>query len=126
MDIRDLKAAFNAKAHPVVVDGRTTESQAYNEFCETFDQHHPAEAGVLVTFAEFADYYTNVSAVVESDAFFQQLLTATWALNREAPKQRPVSAYNFRPKNHGNQRFFSGKESHENTIGQSTRYYEQR
>jgi len=82
--------------------------------------HHPTEAGFIVTFEEFSDYYTNVSAVIESDAFFQQLLTATWSLDTpaagETRKPRPLSAYNYRPKNHGNQRYFSGKESLENTI----------
>lgn len=71
VDIRDLKAKFNAKAHPIVVEGRRTERQARDEFNETFDHHHPTDAGFNVSYDEFVDYYTNVSAVVESDVFFQ-------------------------------------------------------
>lgn len=57
-------------------------------------------------------------------------MSGCWSLEGPAAgdckEQRPLSAYNFRPKNHGNQRFFSGLESKENTIGTSTRYYDER
>jgi hypothetical protein len=81
VDIRDLKKSYNARSHPVVVDGRMTEHQAMIDFCESFDKHHPQNAGFVVTFDEFADYYTNVSAVCESEASFKLLLTATWSLD---------------------------------------------
>ena len=130
MDIRELKQKYYAKGHPVVMDGRRTELEAYEEFSNSFDDHHDPEAGFTVTLREFCDYYTNVSAVVASDDFFRDLLNGTWRLESSPAgnfkQQRPLSAYNMRPKNHGNQRFFSGKESVDNTIGQSNRYYEQR
>lgn len=70
VDIRELKTKFNAKAHPIVVEGRRTERQARDEFNETFDYNHPTDAGFNVSFDEFVEYYSNVSAVVESDVFF--------------------------------------------------------
>lgn len=53
VDIRDLKRAYIAKNHPVVLDGRMTESKARMEFYDTFDKHHSQEAGFNVTFQEF-------------------------------------------------------------------------
>jgi hypothetical protein len=63
-----------------VIDGRRTEREAYEEFSNSFDDHHNPEAGFTVTFREFCDYYTNVSAVVASDDFFRDLLNGTWRL----------------------------------------------
>lgn len=48
VDIRDLKKAYNARQHPVVVDGRLTEHQAKLDFCESFDRHHNKDAGFVV------------------------------------------------------------------------------
>jgi len=131
VDIRDLKKNYNARAHPVVVDGRMTEHQAMIEFCDSLDRHHPQAAGFIVTFDEFTDYYTNLSSVCDTDAQFQQLLTTTWSLNKPAAgeyiKQRPLSSYNQRQENHGNQVRQFGQESLENkTLTTSNRYYDDR
>lgn len=83
-----------------------TEYQAKIDFCESFDKHHPKEAGFVVTFDEFADYYTNVSAVIGSDQEFRDLLRGTWGLDPQSAgdvnAQRPLSSYNHRPKNFSN------------------------
>jgi hypothetical protein len=131
VDIRDLKKAYVAANHPVVLDGRMTEYQAKLDFCDSFDKNHPQEAGFVVTFDEFADYYTNVSAVVASDHEFSALIRGTWGLDQasagDSRAQRPLSSYNQRPKNFSNPQGYSGKESTNNTtITPSNRYYNER
>ena len=56
---------------------------------------------------------------------------STWSLDKPAAgdvqKQRPLSSYNTRPKNHGEPKYFSGKESSDNNIIKPvTSYYEDR
>jgi hypothetical protein len=96
-----------------------SEHQARLDFYETFDRNHCPENGNQVPFAEFVSYYTCVSAVIESDSFFNQLLMNTWNLSTQAAGnsgvRRPLSAYNTRPKNFGGVTQQSGKESHPDT-----------
>ena len=40
VDIDDAKAAFNARAHPDVRQGRKTEDDILLEFLDTFETHH--------------------------------------------------------------------------------------
>lgn len=85
VNVSDMMQCYNAKGHPAVQDGRHTEEEALEEFQATFEAHHKDEAREWCTLEEFADYYTDVSALIESDAYFVQLMAGTWSLNRRAP-----------------------------------------
>lgn len=67
VNIADMMACYNAVGHPAVTDGRHTAEEAQEEFYATFEAHHKDEAREWCTFEEFADYYTDVSALIESD-----------------------------------------------------------
>lgn len=86
--------------------------------------------GYAVSLQEFTDFYQDISACVDSDDYFVALVTSSWLNNTtqfdHQHKQRPSSAYNLRPRNHGGQARFSGQVSKENTIGPVTKYYDGR
>ena len=56
------------------MDGRKTEEQVLGEFLETFEAHHNimvnGQRDFRVTFDEFIEYYTNVSASIDDDMYF--------------------------------------------------------
>ena len=56
------------------MDGRKTEEQVLGEFLETFETHHNimvnGQRDFRVTFDEFIEYYTNVSASIDDDMYF--------------------------------------------------------
>lgn len=103
VDIRQLKQEFRAHQNPIVVEGRLSAAEATEEFFESFDANHQLYGGYAVTLHEFVEFYTDLSSCIENDQYFVQLLTASWLsdIEKSKPKQRPVSAYNLRPRNHG-------------------------
>lgn len=40
VDIKDLKASFNASRHPDVMQGKKSASTILSEFIESFEEHH--------------------------------------------------------------------------------------
>lgn len=132
VNVEDMMRIYNPAGHPAVLDGRHTEEEAQEEFASTFYTHHSDLAREWCTFAEFCEYYTDVSALVESDEYFMRLMQGTWTLDARGPTQelqerpRPEQPYNQRPKNHGQQVYFSGQENNQNCMLPSTRYYQGR
>lgn len=104
IDVRDMMRQYNPSADPSVQDGRHTAQEAFDHFKETFNAHHKEEAREWCTFHEFAEFYTDWSALIESDNYFLKLINGTWNLEKRGTaikNKRPSSAYNLRPKNHG-------------------------
>jgi len=67
----DLRVAFQCKAHPKVVSGEITDDEAFLEFLTNFgDKHNDG----MITMVEWADYYSAVSACIESDQHFHELM----------------------------------------------------
>eukprot|EP01022_Parablepharisma_sp_SALTPOND_P007913 TRINITY_DN1341_c0_g1_i1.p1 TRINITY_DN1341_c0_g1~~TRINITY_DN1341_c0_g1_i1.p1 ORF type:complete len:726 (-),score=97.19 TRINITY_DN1341_c0_g1_i1:11973-14150(-) len=82
VELESLKKAYNARMHPDVKSGKKTEDEAANEFAITFDAHHNSYGaeGNMVTRDEFVSYYTKISAAVETDSYFDVMMTDTWGL----------------------------------------------
>ena len=74
VEVSDLVGVYNGKKHPAVMEGRKTEEQVLGEFLETFEMHHNVMSGNesdhRVTFDEFVEYYTNISASIDDDMYF--------------------------------------------------------
>jgi Ca2+-binding EF-hand superfamily protein len=88
VDIEDIKVYYNAKGHPDVKAGRKTEEEILLEFLDTFELHHGLLTGERgdrrISREEFDEYYSNVSASIDDDRYFELMMNNTWKLN-EAP-----------------------------------------
>ena len=78
IDIRDLKGMFNASKHPKVVKGEITQEQAFDEFARNFNDR--TGAGKIEK-CEWDDYYAAVSASMDNNDHFIELIRSTWGLN---------------------------------------------
>lgn len=90
-----LKDSYNARLHPEVEQKKRLEDDVLQEFLETFDVFHNDVLGkqkdANVTLEEFESYYANLSAVIEDDEEFVQIIKGTWELTeiiREQQKPR--------------------------------------
>ena len=135
LDIRDVKGKFNAQKHPQVILGQKTEEEVLEEFLHTFEafrgnnDHH-------VSKDEWVEYYNNISASIDDDDYFALMINNAWNLDGDAPtyKRQPrhasnhhaPKAFNTRPLNHGNQKYYSGSESKELNVHTSSVYHDQR
>eukprot|EP00826_Nyctotherus_ovalis_P056744 TRINITY_DN7723_c0_g1_i9.p1 TRINITY_DN7723_c0_g1~~TRINITY_DN7723_c0_g1_i9.p1 ORF type:complete len:443 (-),score=100.66 TRINITY_DN7723_c0_g1_i9:291-1619(-) len=89
ISIKDLLGGYSARNHPLVRAGKKTEEQALTEFIETFEMNKSLTSkdnDMLVTKDDFLDYYNNVSAVVDSNKVFEDLVMSTWRLYGEEAK----------------------------------------
>ena len=68
--------------HPEVKSGKRTEDEVITEFMETFEQHHNTIHGTkadgIITPDEFLEYYAHVSANIDSDAYFELMMSNAW------------------------------------------------
>lgn len=84
LDINDIKGKYDASKHPEVKSGKKTENEVLKEFLETFEMHHNVMNGSKsdgkVTLDEFIEYYTNISANIDNDAYFDLMITNAWNL----------------------------------------------
>ena len=73
----DLRAAACVSSHPRVVSGDLTEDEAFLEFLTNFGDKH---GDGCITLVEWVDYYSAVSAQVQSDDHFCKLVKSYWNL----------------------------------------------
>ena len=85
LDISDIKGKYDASKHPDVKSGKKTEDEVLKEFLETFEMHHNVMHGTKsdgkVTVDEFIEYYTNISANIDNDAYFDLMMTNAWNID---------------------------------------------
>lgn len=96
LDLEDVKQKFNARFHPDVKAGKRTEEEVLTEFLETFESHYNVMTGGQnegrVTPDEFLEYYTNVSANIENDAYFELMMANAWNIeSRNNPDNIPYA-----------------------------------
>jgi Ca2+-binding EF-hand superfamily protein len=73
----DLKASYATSSHPRVVSGEITEDEAFLEFLANFgDKNNDGR----ITETEWCDYYSAVSASVDSDDYFVCLMKKSWCM----------------------------------------------
>jgi hypothetical protein len=85
IDINDIKGVYSAKTHPDVKSGKKTEEQILLEFLETFETHHSLRNNGapdhVVTREEFEEYYSNISASIDNDQYFELMMNNAWKIN---------------------------------------------
>lgn len=85
VDIRDIQGVYNAKCHPEVKAGRKTEDEVLAEFLDTFELHYSLidkkSRDGRIELKEFIEYYRNVGASIDDDAYFELMIVNAWNLN---------------------------------------------
>lgn len=88
IDISDIRGVYNAVKHPDVLSGKKSEDQILSEFLETFETAHSMRNNQapdhVVTKEEFEEYYNNISASIEDDAYFTTMMNNSWKLTDES------------------------------------------
>ena len=75
--LADLERLYDASHHQEVLDGKMTEQEVLAGFLGQWDT--TTKDGV-VTFDEFLRYYRDVSASVDTDEYFEQMVRNAWRL----------------------------------------------
>ncbi|XP_051556600.1 calcyphosine-like a [Myxocyprinus asiaticus] len=76
--VEDLQGVYNSKHHPKYKSGEWTEEQVFRSFLDSFDS--PYEKDGKVTLEEFVNYYSGVSASIDSDEYFITMMQNAWKL----------------------------------------------
>ena len=73
----DLAPVYNCSFHPKVQSGEMTEQEVFTEFLASFgDKNGDGQ----ISKAEWNDYYASISASIDNDDHFCQLMMAAWKL----------------------------------------------
>jgi len=75
----EIASAYDASKHPEVMAKRKTPQQVYAEFLDTFDVGGDKDG--KVTAQEFENYYTNISASIDNDDYFELMIRNCWHLS---------------------------------------------
>jgi len=82
--IEELEVSYNVRAHPDVVTGKLTATEALQEFLRQWED---MESAFEVSYEEFLEYSKNLSAMIESDEDFEELFCRVWRLDWEPKKE---------------------------------------
>ena len=73
----DISKIYDASKHPDVLSGKKTHDQVFIEFMKLWDTQ---EKDGIVTFEEFCEYYSDVSASIDDDDYFAEMMRSAWKL----------------------------------------------
>lgn len=76
--VEDLRGVYNSQSHPKFRSGEWTEDQVFQAFLDNFDS--PDDKDGKVTAEEFLNYYSGVSASIDSDEYFVDMVKRAWKL----------------------------------------------
>ncbi|XP_013792301.1 calcyphosin-like protein [Limulus polyphemus] len=76
--VDDLRGVYNAHYHPKYQNGELTENEVFELFLKSFDS--PSNPDTKVTWEEFLNYYSGVSASIDCDAYFDLIMRLAWRL----------------------------------------------
>merc|ERR1719446_448760 len=78
LEMDELRQVYNAKGHPAVKAGKKTEEEVILEFIETFEVRGVVDG--TITKDEFVEYYKNISASIDDDAYFVLMMNSAWKM----------------------------------------------
>lgn len=70
----ELRTIYQTENHPSVLDGSKTGDDVLSEFNNSWDQN----GDDIIMEAEFVDYYKDLSASIDNDAYFELMLRNAW------------------------------------------------
>ena len=81
-----IKTVFNAKFHPDCFLGKKPENEVQDEFMFTFEVFCFLKGlgnDQEISFRDFVEYYTPISASIENDNYFDDILLGSWNIEDE-------------------------------------------
>eukprot|EP00659_Diplonema_papillatum_P020692 gene20692-31883_t len=84
VDVKEMRARYDASDHPAVLEGEKSPEQALREFMENFEDEDDQDRG-KISLDEFEAYYAGVSHHIPSDDYFDMMLTQTFDTNKVLP-----------------------------------------
>ena len=79
IDAEEIASKYDASKHPDVVSGKKTPKEILLEFLSTFDVG--GEVDGKVTRQEFENYYSNISAGIDDDVYFELMIRNAWHIS---------------------------------------------
>nr|XP_020636697.1 calcyphosin isoform X2 [Pogona vitticeps] len=76
--VEDLRGVYHCHGHPKFKSGEWTEDQVFRAFLDNFDS--PGDKDGKITAEEFLNYYSGVSASIDSDEYFVDMIKSAWKL----------------------------------------------
>jgi hypothetical protein len=73
-----LRNVYSAKHHPKFLNGEWSEDQCFSHFLDSFEASKHKDG--IVTSDEFVQYYVGVSASIDADDYFEQMMKKCWKL----------------------------------------------
>jgi len=110
-----LLKIFNAKNHPEVLLGRKTENEIFNDFIYTFDIFKKLyNLSSVITVNDFVEYYKAISASIDSDEYFTEMINAVW--NNNINNNVLSKSFNFKNSSKINQVLNEDNNQNENNF----------
>ena len=80
-----MKRVYNAKQHPDVLSGKSSEDEILCDFLDTFEAHYVELHGSKtkdrrIELNEWLEYYNHVSSNIDSDDYFEQMIVKAYGL----------------------------------------------
>lgn len=76
--VDDIRKLYDASQHPKFQSGEWTADQCFRHFLDSFDT--PGDPDGVVTWDEFLNYYTGVSASIDDDNYFCTMMKRAWRM----------------------------------------------
>jgi hypothetical protein len=70
--------SYDPTKHPKFLSGEWDETRVFLEFLHSFDS--PSDPDGTVTWEEFVNYYSGVSASIDEDVYFDLMMRNSWKL----------------------------------------------
>eukprot|EP00118_Oscarella_pearsei_P024752 m.306719 g.306719 ORF g.306719 m.306719 type:complete len:191 (+) comp41531_c0_seq1:88-660(+) len=76
--VDDLKGVYDHRHHPKFTSGQWTSQQVFENFLDQFDS--PKDKDHKITKDEFLDYYSGLSASIDTDTYFDLVIRRAFKL----------------------------------------------
>jgi Ca2+-binding EF-hand superfamily protein len=98
LTIENIQNIYSVSKHPAVMAGKMTKEEALQEFLNSFEGSEGNRDG-KVTLDEWVRHYEEVSASIDNDDYFGQMMSTTWShLKQKMPDGSKVPAVKFTPR----------------------------
>jgi len=74
----DIARLYDVSRHPDVIQGRKEPKELYLDFMSKWDTQ---VADGIITFEEFLDYFSDVSASIDADEYFAAMMKNAWKID---------------------------------------------